>query len=231
MTNDSSPVILAVETATRAGSVGLSLADQLLASVSGDPASSHSNDLIENIEAVLQQAGRELRDIDVLAAAVGPGSFTGLRIGLATVKSLAVSLRINCAGVSTLAAVAQAAGESDQTVALLPAGRGEVFAQMFAVRDGEVRALDAAVHLTPSALLERYGAVSNLIWAGEGAHLQRELLQGSANQGWKLAPHEPLAAAVGRLAFQEWLANRLVAPGDLHANYLRASDAEINANA
>ena len=231
MTIDSSPVILAVETATRAGSVGLSLADQVLASVSGDPASSHSNDLIENIEEVLGQAGRELRDVDVLAAAVGPGSFTGLRIGLATVKSLAVSLRINCAGISTLAAIAQAAGDSDQTVALLPAGRGEVFAQMFAVRDGDVRALDAAVHLTPSALLERYGAASNLVWAGEGAHLQRELLQGSADQGWKLAPREPLAAAVGRLAFQEWLANRLVGPQDLHANYLRASDADINAHA
>jgi tRNA threonylcarbamoyladenosine biosynthesis protein TsaB len=231
MAAELSPLILAVETATRAGSVGLTLADQVLASVSGDSASSHSNDLIENIEAALTQAGRELRDVEVLAAAVGPGSFTGLRIGLATVKSLAVSLRINCAGVSTLAAVAQAAGDSDQTVAMLPAGRGEVFAQMFAVRNGGVQALDAAVHLTPSALLERYGAASNLIWAGEGAHLQRELLQRGADQGWKLAPHEPLAAAVGGLAFQEWLANRLVAPQDLHANYLRASDAEINANA
>jgi hypothetical protein len=61
--------------------------------------------------------------------------------------------------------------------------------------------------------------------------LQRELLQSGADQGWELAPNEPLAAAVGGLAFQEWLANRLVAPQDLHANYLRASDAEINANA
>src|SRR5512133_498608 len=123
MTNE--PLILAMETATRAGSVSLALGDQILASVAGDASSSHSNDLIENIEKVLRDGGRELNAVDVFAAAIGPGRFTGLRIGLATTKSLAMSLEKKCAGISTLAAVAVAAGESKRTVALLPAGRGE----------------------------------------------------------------------------------------------------------
>src|SRR6185295_12934665 len=109
MTN--SPLILAMETATRAGSVSLSLGAEIVASVAGDASSSHSNHLIQNIETILRDAGRELRDVDLFAAALGPGSFTGLRIGLATAKALAMSMDRKCAGVSTLAAVAVAAGE------------------------------------------------------------------------------------------------------------------------
>ena len=174
------PLILALETATRAGSVSLALGDRILASVAGNASSSHSNDLIENIEKVLSDAGRELGEVDVFAAAVGPGSFTGLRIGLATAKSLAMSMNKKCAGVSTLAAVAAAAGESDRVVALLPAGRGEVFAQMFAVRNGGVDPLDSATHIAPQSLAARYGEFQTLLWAGEGAHLQIEMLRSEA---------------------------------------------------
>lgn len=248
MTTSSTPLILAMETATRAGSVSLALGTQILASVAGDASSSHSNDLIENIEKILRDAGRELRDVDLFAAAVGPGSFTGLRIGLATAKSLAMSMERKCAGVSTLAAVAAAAGESTRTVALLPAGRGEVFAQMLAVKDGSVNALDVATHIAPQALPIRYGEFRTLLWAGEGAHLQIEVLRDqakarginfqsngsptAATDGWIVAPAQnQLADEVARLALREWQAGTVVDPQSLHANYLRASDAEIKTNA
>jgi tRNA threonylcarbamoyladenosine biosynthesis protein TsaB len=204
--------------------------------------------LIENIETILLDARRELRDIDLFAAAIGPGSFTGLRIGLATAKSLAMSMDRKCAGVSTLAAVAVAAGESTRTVALLPAGRGEVFAQMLAVKDGRVNALDSATHIAPQALNVRYGEYRTLLWAGEGAQLQIEVLRAEASarginfqsngssttpaDGWIVAPpHNKLADAVAKLALREWEAGGVVSPQDLHANYLRASDAEIKNNA
>jgi len=246
MTNSSAPLILALETATRAGSVSLALGPEILASIAGNASSSHSNDLIENIENILRDAGRELRDVDLFAAAVGPGSFTGLRIGLATAKSLAMSMGKQCAALSTLAAVAAAAGESTRTVALLPAGRGEVFAQMFAVKDGVVSALDSATHIAPPALSVRYGEFQTLLWAGEGAHLQIEVLRDQAKargvnfqsnasphtDGWSVAPPQTkLAEAVAKLALTEWQAGRVVNPQDLHANYLRASDAEIKNNA
>ena len=248
MTNSSAPLILAMETATRAGSVSLALGNQMLASVAGDASSSHSNDLIENIETILRDAGRELRDVDLFAAAVGPGSFTGLRIGLATTKSLAMSMEKKCAGVSTLAAVAAAAGESPRTVALLPAGRGEVFAQMLAVKDGNADALDSATHIAPQALPVRYGEFRTLLWAGEGAHLQIEVLRDQAKarginfesngsptapaEGWIVAPPQnKLAEAVAKLALRAWQAGSVVDPQNLYANYLRASDAEIKHNA
>src|SRR2546427_7376962 len=153
MPNVTVPLILAIETATRAGSVALSRGTEILSSAEGNAAESHSISLLESVENILQQAGVKLSDIDLFAAACGPGSFTGLRIGLATAKSFAVCTGRSCAGVSTLAAIAHAAGTAKSTVALLPAGRGEVFAQMFSVDDRQVRELDAAAHLSPAAVL------------------------------------------------------------------------------
>lgn len=241
------PVILAIETATRAGSVAIARGEEILSSRTGDASSSHSQDLIENIDAVLQAARLELSAVDLFAAAIGPGSFTGLRIGLATVKSLAVSLERKCVGVSALGAVSHAAGASKRTVALLPAGRGEVFAQMFAVRDDSVEAIDEPAHIRPNALVAKYGGHPQLTWAGEGAHAQLELIRSEARgkgieltagsekqntNGWMLArPAELLAENVARLAFLEWRKGNVIDPGELRANYVRASDAEIKTNA
>jgi tRNA threonylcarbamoyladenosine biosynthesis protein TsaB len=240
------PIILAIETATRAGSVAVALGEKILASTTGDPSSSHSTDLIENIDRVLREAGVELGAVDVFAAAVGPGSFTGLRIGLATVKSLAVALNKKCVGVSTLAAIAQASGESERTVAMLPAGRGELFSQMFSVRAGDVASLDEAVHISPNLLLSKYGSYPRLTWAGEGAHAQLETLRAEAarrqlpfasatvadKNGWLVAPQsERIAEAVARLSLRDYHAGNLIEPDNLAADYVRPSDAEIKAHA
>jgi tRNA threonylcarbamoyladenosine biosynthesis protein TsaB len=240
------PIILAIESATRPGSVAVSRGEKILASTTGNPSSSHSTDLIENIDRVLREADLELSAVDVFAAAIGPGSFTGLRIGLATVKSLAVALNKKCVGVSTLAAIAQAAGESELTVAMLPAGRGELFAQMFSVHAGDITPLDKAVHISPTMLMSKYGNYPRLTWAGEGAHAQIETLRAEADRrhipfasatmadknGWLVAPqNERIAEAVARLSLREYQAGNLIEPDKLRANYVRPSDAEIKAHA
>src|SRR5207302_9673103 len=99
----------------------------------GDASISHSTNLIAMIDEALRDSGSTVSDIDLFAVAVGPGSFTGLRIGLATVKALAVCTQRRIVGVSTLAAIAHAIDATGHVVSLLPAGRGEVFAQLFAV--------------------------------------------------------------------------------------------------
>ena len=241
MSDDKEPLILAIETATRAGSVALTRGSAILAAASGNASASHSTDLIELIDGVLQKAGRGLREIDLFAAAVGPGSFTGLRIGLATTKSFAICMGKECAGISTLAAIAHAAGPSAHTLALLPAGRGELFAQSFSVEDGQVRELNAAAHLTPRKILEAYGKAQELRWAGEGAHQQAEILRewaksndipfvesGPDHTGWSLAPVDHLAGSIASLALNAYRNGRTVSPDDLQAVYVRASDAEIN---
>jgi tRNA threonylcarbamoyladenosine biosynthesis protein TsaB len=237
--SNSDPLILAIETATRSGSVAVARGEQLLSSVVGDPSTSRSADLIELVESALRSAGVQLSEMDLFAAAVGPGSFTGLRIGLATAKSFAVNEGRKCAGISTLAAIALAAGKSELTVSVLPAGRGEVFAQSFSVQDSAAIKLDEAQHLKPQALCDRFGEQRQILWAGEGAHVHAELLRerarakgilfGNPTAGWSLAEAcNELAGAIAVLAMNEYKLDKLVGPEALHAEYVRASDAEIN---
>ncbi len=240
------PVILALETATLGGGVFLGRGNVHLATRLGDPKVSHSNSLISDIAGTLEEAGLSLQDVELLACAAGPGSFTGLRIGVATLKALAATLGKPCVGVSTLAAVAHAAGPARVTVALLPAGRGELFSQMFSVSaDGRVKELDSAAHLSPQALGEKYGQLEDVTWAGTGAHAQRDFLKALAQergiafhemtnsseerfQGWKLAPEiDNLAGHVGALALQSFASGATQSAHTLTAVYVRPSDAEL----
>jgi tRNA threonylcarbamoyladenosine biosynthesis protein TsaB len=242
-------VILSVETATRRGSVCVTRGDEIIASEVGPDQSSHSNTLLREISQVLERSHILLSEVGVFAAAIGPGSFTGLRIGLASVKALAVTLGRPGVGVPTLHAVARSGGPSAVTVALLPAGRGELFAQMFAVSPGEtVVELDRPAHLSTGELLKRYGGQPRIRWCGEGAHARRTELQEWASDqgisysemagdalmnrdGWTLAPPEPILArhiaALARLRLEQGDAGD---PASLSALYVRPSDAELKSN-
>src|ERR1700682_1201727 len=148
------PLILSFNTATLGGSVCLVRGEELLASIFGDASVSHSSSLLRDIARALEVAGVSLKEIELLAAAAGPGSFTGLRIGVASIKALATTLKRPCFGIPTLQAVAHSGGPSKATVAVLPAGRGEVFAQLFSVSsDGLVEERDIPAHLPPRAML------------------------------------------------------------------------------
>jgi len=245
---NSKPLILSIETATRAGSLALARGTELLASYVGDAGSSHSTHLLEEIEKMLDEAGVTLADMDAFSVAAGPGSFTGLRIGLATVKSFAATLNRPCVGIQTLHAVAHSAGESDATIALLPAGRGEVFAQRFAVTEvGIVQPFESPAHIGPGSLLDKVVSIRRLKWAGEGAQIYLEEIKARAlaegidfemTMGkaeainvdrWVLVKGtEALAASVARLALASAPFDDTHTPQNLRAIYVRPSDAEIN---
>jgi tRNA A37 threonylcarbamoyladenosine modification protein TsaB len=114
-------------------------------------------------------------------------------------------------------------------VALLPAGRGEVFAQLFSVRkDGLVTELDKATHISPQRLLAKYGSLENVLWCGEGAIAQSALLEN--HPGWQIAlPSPNLATHVASLALRKFRESQLDHPDALQAIYVRPSDAELKA--
>ena len=229
------------------GSVWLGRGKLELASVVGDPQISQSNSLLADIEQGLKEAGVSLPEIDVFACASGPGSFTGLRIGIATLKGIAATLNRSCVGIPTLHAVALAAGTSPATIALLPAGRGEVFAQLFSVTQQDdnmsVVPFDTPSHLSPQKLIEKYGSMNSLIWAGPGAHAQRDVIEQAAldrglkfsldlsnagSEGWKLAAEDKqLARQIAVLAEQAFTNGAMQLPSALNAIYVRPSDAEL----
>jgi tRNA threonylcarbamoyladenosine biosynthesis protein TsaB len=240
-------IILSVETATLRGSVSISRGNSVLGQLAGDAQVSHSNTLLADINRILTKAGLQLDETDVFAVATGPGSFTGLRIGIATVKALSATLGRPCAGIPTLEAIVHAAGASERSVALMPAGRGEVFAQMFSVSPGgTVTALDSPSHITPDSMIDKYGNLEGVCWCGEGALLYRDRIQERARQRgfgvregetveedaswWRFAQPEPyLASHIAALALAKFATEQLETPETLAAVYVRPSDAELKA--
>jgi tRNA threonylcarbamoyladenosine biosynthesis protein TsaB len=226
----SPPLILSVETATLSGSVAVSRGDEILGVVTGDAGVSHSNTLLTDVDKLLAETQIALMDIDLFAVATGPGSFTGLRIGIATIKALAATLDRPTVGIPTLEAVALSGGVSAESLALLPAGRGEVFAQLFSVLGPDlVEPLDEAAHIPPARLFERYGDLETVTWCGEGATSNRELIASwSENRDWTIAPQtKGLASHVAKLAFARFKLNQFDNPFALRAIYVRPADAQL----
>lgn len=234
------PLILSIETATMAGSLAVSRGARILGSFAGDPSTSHSNTLLADVDKLLTELGVTVTDIDIFAVASGPGSFTGLRIGIASVKALAVTLNRPCIGIPTLEAIAHSAGESEFTVSLLPAGRGEVFAQMFSVSGkNDVTSLDSPVHLPPAQVVEKYSKLTDLCWAGQGAIQYQDLIEEVAaterhsfgnnkENNWRIASlNYNLATDVAQLALARMPDSEERTAINLRALYVRPSDAEL----
>lgn len=204
-----------------------------------------SANLLADIDGVLKSAGVALKEVGLYAAAVGPGSFTGLRAGLATVKGLALTTGRPAVGVQTLHALAYCVGPAERVVSLIPAGRGEVFAQLLSVSaEGAVTELESPTHLPPAHLLERMaGLGGGLVWTGGGSLKFLEMIKeradaagvefveagapGVALKGaWAVVPAaEALARSVAEMALSAHAAG--AGAEGLTAVYVRPSDAEL----
>ncbi|MGI9107014.1 MAG: tRNA (adenosine(37)-N6)-threonylcarbamoyltransferase complex dimerization subunit type 1 TsaB [Pyrinomonadaceae bacterium] len=247
------PLILSLDTATAVRSVALVKGGRVLAHVQGGTQKEHASSVLAEIDEAFAEAGAKLRDIDLFTVTTGPGTFTGLRSGLATIKAFAATLNRQVVGVPTLHAIASAAGSSPSPVlASLPAGRGEVFAQLLSI-EGEriVKELGEPAHMSPASLLEKAREVGgNLRWAGGGAQAHagaiREFAQNhyliwhdEANaeefapgsepeKCWTLAPAvESYAEEVAALGLARYRAGHGMEAGELRASYVRLSDAEL----
>ena len=140
-------LILAFDTATSTATSALVRGDEVLGERATTPVR-----VLEEIDALLRDADVEPRQLDALAVGIGPGSFTGVRMGLAVARGLALSLGVPVAGVSTLAALSAGAPDA---VALVDAKRHELFVE----RNGEIVALPAAAFDAPGRTCVGDGAV------------------------------------------------------------------------
>jgi tRNA threonylcarbamoyladenosine biosynthesis protein TsaB len=248
------PLTLCIDTATDVRSVAIARGSRIISIIREAAAHSKSSVLLGEIDAALCSAQVSLREIDLYAIARGPGSFTGLRAGLATIKAFASIHARPVAAVPTLQAVALSAGASTRTLAMIPAGRGEVFAQTLRVdEDGRITELSAAAHVSPAMLLR--GAASqhgSLKFAGGGARTHTELIHviaeeegislidegsdapaecvddASAERVWRLTGEaQDYATEIARLGLISYEAGETVDAHDLAASYVRPSDAEL----
>lgn len=214
--------VLSVETSTLAGGVALLDGDRLVAEYVLDVSVTHSERLMATIERALQDARWQAEDLQGLVAAVGPGSFTGLRIGVSTVKGLAFALELPIAAVPTLDALASRLPFAALAVCpVLDARKGEVYASRYRwdgtgmQRDWEYLAV------SPAELAARL--VEPTILVGSGA-------TAIASPHARLAPprlHVPSPGAVAFLGLERLRAGDVVKPAELTPLYLRPSLAEL----
>jgi tRNA threonylcarbamoyladenosine biosynthesis protein TsaB len=193
---------LAFDTATAVATSALADGDELL----GERVS-RAQTLLEDVDALLRQAGAHPSELDRLAVGVGPGSFTGVRIGLAVARGLALSLEVPGSGVSTLAALAAGAPGATPVV---DAKRREVFTLI----GGEPRVL------APQELPLEQGAVC----VGDGARRYRTLLE----KRGAFVPAEDDDRHLPRARFHAALAGEPGPVDELEPLYLRVPDADRN---
>ena len=163
--------ILALESSAVSASVALTEDEKLVAQSFQNCGLTHSRTLLPMVENLLANCGVSLADVDAIAVAHGPGSFTGVRIGVATVKGLALGADKPCLGVSTLEAMAWGARAlGGDLCCVMDARAGQVYNALFTVEDGSVRRLcdDRAIKLTE--LAEEIGEAPYFL-VGDGADL------------------------------------------------------------
>jgi tRNA threonylcarbamoyladenosine biosynthesis protein TsaB len=223
-------IILALDTTTRAGSVAVADGDRMIAVTPGDDSRSHGERLPREIAGVLERAGLRREQIDLLAVATGPGAFTGLRIGLAAMQGLAMTLQKPVAGVSALDALAEQVGASDADVIVpwMDAQRGDVFATLVDPRSGS--ALESPAAASPRTLLEAWQshlAGRRAIFIGDAAIRDAALIADAGRGRWEARTPAPLAPQIAILGGRRAGKGEAGPPHALEPIYVRRPDAEI----
>lgn len=218
--------ILAVDTAGKTAGVALMQDDRLLYEVYLDGGMTHSETLMPMIDSCLKMCGMSCKDIDLYGVNAGPGSFTGLRIGLSVIKGLALPRQIPCAGVSTMAALAYGLAGEGTVIGAQDARRGQVYWGAFDLATHTRLTEDTAA---PVASLEKFvqDCKKPLFFVGDGA----TLCYNSYKQVCGVAACPPAlqvlrGSGVALAAKAMWEAGACVPPAALLPDYHRLSQAE-----
>ncbi len=221
--------ILAVDSATRSCSVAVRVGDRLAAETTVVSDRTHSVHLMRMIREVLVLANSNLAALDGLAVSVGPGSFTGLRIGISTVKGLALAGGKPCVGVSSLEVLASGCLPGGRGIwALMDARKGDVYAGHYRECDGGLE------RVAPEGLLPLEAVLRTVdtphVFVGDGAQRYQARIRDVLGELAAFAPaehHFPRAGILARLALPHLAGGRSLEAGRIEPLYLRQSDAEL----
>jgi tRNA threonylcarbamoyladenosine biosynthesis protein TsaB len=223
--------ILGVDTATWRASVGLVIDGTVAAEQSLSTTGNHAASLLPLIEDVLRRAACAVQALDAIAVSNGPGSFTGLRVGLSVAKGVACATGARLVAVPTLAALARTVADRDGVICpVLDARKGELYAATFAARERQLQRLTADALMTPQKLLddlptpcvvlgdavERYGTVFQRRW-GEGVTVL------------PFATHAPRGGVVAVMGWERLQAGETADLQQFEPFYIRPSEAEVRA--
>lgn len=228
------PVILALDTSTPSCSVALTKGctedGQILGSLCLG-GMTHSRRLLQSVDILMDGLGICWQDLSGIAVSLGPGSFTGLRIGMATAKGLAMAANLPLVGCSTLRCLAASllVGNGQRVCSVLDARKKEVYAACYHRNGSELVEEGGKRVLAPSVLAREL--TDNFLLVGDGAALYRALFVDVLGERVRFAPtwcHQPSAQILGFLAASKFLAGDFLDIGSVSPCYVRRSDAELN---
>jgi tRNA threonylcarbamoyladenosine biosynthesis protein TsaB len=232
--------VLALDTTTRAGSVALIDNERVIDERVGDGSRSHAERLPHDIQAIASAHGVALPEIDLFAVASGPGSFTGLRIGIATIQGVALVANRPVVAISALEALAHAASTGLDAGALvaawMDAHRRDVFAALYRVAGAapfdlaRIAELDGASVGAPGSILAAWRdriAGQRVVFVGDGAVMYSDHIA-SEHRAAVVVPAPPIAGAIGRLSVAQARNGGGIDPAAIRPLYVRRPDAEID---
>jgi tRNA threonylcarbamoyladenosine biosynthesis protein TsaB len=227
-------ILLALDTCDARGSVALLQGAQVLEVLEHESAEEYSSWLLRAVEQVLKAGGHSMQTVEGYAVASGPGSFTGLRVGLTTVKAWSEVFGRPIAAVSRLEALASQSEEGAKSVAaFVDAHRDQVFGALYRRKDGRLERIEDEMVVAPRKFVdwvgERCGA-ERVAWVSpDPEHITyQETWRDRENAGEKVQKVSPVfAPVIGKIGYQKLLENRTTDALTLDANYVRRSDAEL----
>ncbi|SDP27493.1 tRNA (adenosine(37)-N6)-threonylcarbamoyltransferase complex dimerization subunit type 1 TsaB [Desulforhopalus singaporensis] len=228
------PFILSLDTATPCSSVALTRGTrehgEILGALNLSGNVTHSRRLLASIDYLMNQSGVDWDDLDAVNVSLGPGSFTGLRIGMATAKGLAAAAGKPLIGVSTLDGLAAKCVTGRLVCAVLDARKKEVYGAFYRCdkKGRSARVSDMAV-LSPQVLAQQIN--EPVLMVGDGAVAYKQKFKELLGDKLTIAPahlHEPGASAIGMLAGEAYLREEMLDISRVQPIYIRSSDAELN---
>ena len=199
--------ILGIDSATPSASVALSRDGSVLASYRSAAGNTHSECLLPMIESVLSLCGVGVSDLDLIGCGVGPGSFTGVRIGVSAAKGLAAPRDIPCVGVSSIEGAASLACDGALVVPVFNARRGNVYSAIFQSKDGDLCRLSDDMIISVDELCEKLAARGEtVVFTGDAADECFEAARSANIAARSVDPGEKLpdAARVCALCERKW---------------------------
>ncbi len=227
-------IVLAIDTCDARGSVAVLRDEEVLGLLARETEEDYSSWLLPSVEEVLKGAGQGISQVEAYAVAAGPGSFTGVRVGLTTVKAWAEVYGKPVAAVSRLEAIGvQATGATKYVAAFADAQRGQVFGAVYQREGNRLRRLGEEMVIAPGRFVE---AAVELCHPGKISWVSTDPAAVWEEAAWKEREKHGevieqvsavLAPMIGRIGFRQLKEGRATDALGLDANYVRRSDAEI----
>ncbi len=213
--------ILAIDTSSPICSVAILENDNLVDEINLDDGRTHSENLMPLIDSVLKRNKLDIKDIEMISCSVGPGSFTGIRIGVSTIKPMAEILNIKIASVTSLEVLARNIENAETIVSLIDARNNQVYCGIF---DQKYNKKEEYLADDISNVIEVLKKYENIVLTGSGTILHKELLIKSLISPKFCSENNQSAKNCGKIGYKKYVENNLC--DSIIPIYLRKSQAE-----